>query len=151
MNTTGETTPSFKKCKNCRMSVSAGNSLSCGSCNEVIHYGCTEHSYDKATLDRMNRPHSEVYYMCGDCRYYFRNAGQRIIAISRKMNRLAMRHRTGLIMLAATFFPVLEMISDIQPFQTGVEQIDDAIRRISNAVSHEGNFRDQSETYCNFG
>lgn len=45
-----------------------------------------------------------------------------------------MRHRTGLIMLAATFFPVLEMISDIQPFQTGVEQIDDAMRRISNAV-----------------
>lgn len=37
-------------------------------------------------------------------------------------------------MLAATFFPVLEMISDIQPFQTGVEQIDDAMRRISNAV-----------------
>lgn len=63
MNSTGETSL-IKKCKNCKLLVSGGNSLNCGSCGGSVHLGCTEHSYDKTTLDRMNKAHSEIYYMC---------------------------------------------------------------------------------------
>lgn len=131
---TSEGLNQITKCKSCKLAVSPGNAIGCGSCGEKIHMGCTEYNYDRQTIDRMNRPHSEVYYMCTDCRYYFRNSGQRMIAISRRMNRIATRHRMALNMLTASMFPVLDLITEINPMLTGVTQIDEAMMKISNAV-----------------
>lgn len=50
------------------------------------------------------------------------------------MHRISMRHRTALMMLAATLFPVTEMITDIHPINTGIAQIDEAMRKISNTL-----------------
>lgn len=34
---------------------------------------CSEYQYEWSIIDRMNRNHSEIYYMCTNCRHYFRN------------------------------------------------------------------------------
>lgn len=64
----------------------------------------------------------------------FRHRNGMICRYEIAMNRIATRHRTALNVLTAAMFPVLDSITDIEPMITGEQQIDDAMRPISNSV-----------------